>query len=132
MADQEENIKETEVSQQGDTQVVREKTSSSSTDESRVTVGNGIWYVIGLVEVVLVFRFILKLFGANPNSGFVDFAYTISGLFSAPFRGIFSTPTQEGDIVRSVFETGTLVAIIVYALIGWGLVKLVNLNQAKS
>lgn len=131
MAESEERTQETEVSQQGDTQVVRERTSTESSDETRMTAGNGIWFIIGLIEVFLVFRMLLKLLGANPNSGFVDFIYMVSGIFAAPFRGIFSTPTAEGDIVRSVFETGTLVAILVYVLIGWGLVKLVNLNQDK-
>lgn len=129
MAESEENIKETEVSQQGDKEVVRERTSTSSTEESRVTAANGIWFVVGLIEVLLAFRLVLKLLGANPNSGFVDLVYAVSGVFAAPFTGIFSTPTAKGDIVSSVFETGTIVAIVVYAIVGWGLVKLITLNR---
>ncbi len=129
MAELEEKVQETEVSQQGDKEVVRERTSSSSTQETRLTLANGIWFVAGFIEILLTFRLVLKMLGANPDSGFVNFIYTLTNLFVAPFKGIFSTPTADGDIVKSVFETGTLVAMVVYALIAWGLVKLVNLNQ---
>ncbi len=129
LAESEEETKETEVSQEGDTQIVREKTSATSSAENRLTVINGIWLVLGIVEVLLVFRFVLKLLGANPNSGFVNFVYSVSGPLAAPFRGIFSTPTAQGNITTSVFEISTVVAIIVYAIIAWGIVKLATLNK---
>ena len=129
MAETEEEVKETEVSQQGNTQVVRERTSGSSTAETRLTLANGIWLLLGVVETLLAFRFVLKLFGANPESGFTSFVYAVSSPFTAPFRGIFSTPTTDGDVTTAVFETSTLVAMVVYAVVVWGLIKLVNLNQ---
>lgn len=129
LQESEETTKETQVSQQGDTQVVREKTSEASSAENRMTVVNGIWVVLGIFEVLLAFRFFLKLLGANPLSGFTQFVYNASGPLSAPFRGIFSTPTAQGDITTSVFETSTLVAMIVYALVAWGIVELATLNK---
>lgn len=129
MAETEENTTETKVSKQGDTQVVKQRTSGSSTAETRLTLANGIWFVVGAIEVLLAFRFVLKLLGANPASGFVSFVYSVSSPLIAPFSGIFSTPTTEGDITTSVFETSVIIAIIVYALIGWGLAKLTSLNK---
>lgn len=129
MAEIEENVKETEVSQAGNTQVVRERTSTDSSQDTRLTLANAVWFLFGLLEVLLAFRLILKLLGANPASGFVSFIYTITSGFTAPFRGIFSTPTAQGDVVTSVFETGTILAMVVYALVAWGIVKLVNLNK---
>jgi uncharacterized protein YggT (Ycf19 family) len=125
----EEKTKETQVAQEGNTKIVREKTSTASSAENRLTVINGIWLLLGIVEVVLAFRFVLKLFGANPNSGFVEFVYAITGPLTAPFRGIFSSPTAQGDVTTSVFETSTVVAIIVYAIIAWGITKLATLNK---
>lgn len=125
----EEKTKETHVSQEGDTRTVREKTSTTSSAENRLTIINGIWLLVGIIEILLAFRFILKLLGANPNSGFVEFVYSVSSPLTAPFNGIFSTPTTEGDVTTSVFETSTIVAIIVYAIIAWGLVKLATLNK---
>jgi uncharacterized membrane protein len=130
LEESEEKTKETQVSQEGDTKIVREKTSATSSDENRLTVINGIWLVLGIFEVLLAFRFFLKLLGANPSSGFTEFIYGVSGPLSAPFRGIFSAPTTEGDITTSVFETSTLVAIIVYAILAWGIVKLATLNKS--
>lgn len=129
LEESEEKTTETEVKQQGDKEIVREKTSTASSEENRVTVVNGIWLVLGIFEILLAFRFFLKLLGANPDSGFTEFVYTVSGPLAAPFRGIFSTPTAEGDITTSVFETSTLVAMIVYALAVWGVVKLATLNK---
>ena len=132
LTESEEKTKETEVSQEGNTQIVHEKTSASSSAENRVTVINGIWLLLGIVEVLLAFRFVLKLLGANPNSGFVTFVYNVSGPLNAPFRGIFTSPTAHGNITTSVFETSTVVAIIVYAIVAWGIVKLVTLNKNSS
>jgi uncharacterized membrane protein len=132
MPETQEIVKEREVSQQGDTQVVRERTSTDGTAQTRMTIVNGIWLLLGIIEVILALRFILKLLGANPGSGFVHFLYAVSGLFVAPFVGIFSTPTTQGDIVTSVFETATIVAAIVYALVVWGVVKMATLNHKQS
>jgi hypothetical protein len=43
-------------------------------------------------------------------------------LFVAPFHGIFNTSASG----RKVFEPESLVAIAIYALIGWGLASLVR------
>jgi uncharacterized membrane protein len=129
MGEKEQTTKEVEVSNRNGTQVVRESTETDSTAETRLTLVNAIWLLLGILEVLLLFRFVLKLFGANPGSGFVEFVYTISGIFVAPFQAIFSTPTAEGDIVVSVFETGTVVAMVVYALVVWGITRLMTLNR---
>lgn len=132
MAEVEENVRETEVAQRGNKQVVREKTSTASSEESRVTAANAIWFIVGVIEVLLGLRFVLKLLGANPNSGFVDFIYSLSDVFVAPFKGIFSTATANGDVVKSLFEPATLVAMLIYLLLGWGLVKLLTLNKRST
>lgn len=133
MAEVQENTQETEVKQRGDKQIVRERTTSASSEETRITVANGIWFLIGALEILLALRFIMKLLGANPASGFVDFIYSISRFFAAPFQGIFSSPTStSGDVVGSVFESATLVAMLIYLLLGWGLIKLLTLNKRDA
>lgn len=131
MAQSQEKVKATQVKRQGDTTVVRQKTSSVSDEDTRFTVVNAVWWLVGALEILLAFRFVMKLLGANPNSGFTDFIYTLSGIFVAPFTGIFSTPTTEGDLTVSFFETATLVAMITYVVIGWGVVKLLSLNKGE-
>jgi uncharacterized membrane protein len=132
MARVEEKIEEREVSSDGKRQVVREKTLDHNDADAKQTGANLVWYIAGILEAILAIRFVLKLAGANPTSGFVDFIYGFSSIFVAPFRGIFSTPTTEGDIVTSVFETSTIVAMIIYALIAWAIAKVLVINQKEN
>lgn len=111
--------------------VVSEKTQvSSSIVEKFQNVGvvtDLVFFVVGVIEILLVFRFILKVFGANPLSGFVWFIYTISGIFEAPFRGIFRTTASQGIETTSIIEPSTIVAIFVYFVIALGITQLIRL-----
>ena len=75
-----------------------------------------VWTILGLLEVLLGLRFMLKLIAANPDSGFAAFMYGITGPFVAPFAGLVGTPTSGGTIL----EVTTLIAMAVYALFFWG------------
>lgn len=109
-----------------------QKVGTEVTGNSKSTLTNVIWYLVGFIEIILIFRFVLKLFGANPSSGFVDFVYTVTGVLTGPFDSIFGvTKPQVGD-VSSVFEPSILVAAVVYALVGWGIVKLLSLNRPTA
>ena len=79
------------------------------------------YFVLGVLEVLLLLLFIFRLLAANPDNAFVSFLYNLSGVFVAPFNGIFPNPTLGS---ASVFELSTLVAMLVYALIAWGIVAL--------
>lgn len=89
---------------------------------------NAIYYILGIIEVLLAFRFFFKLLGASLASGFVSFIYSITGILVAPFAGIFSSFVTRGGTVTSVFEPADLIAMIVYAVIARGLVGLVKLR----
>jgi hypothetical protein len=91
-----------------------------------------IWYVLAFIEIVLAFRFVLKMLGANPESGFSNFVYGLSYPFAAPFLGIFSVSTAEGAETVSVFEWSTIIAALVYAIIAWGLVKILAVGKPRS
>jgi hypothetical protein len=86
-----------------------------------------VWWLVGFVDVLIAIRFFLKLFGANP-APFVRFMYDVTWPLVAPFHGIFNT-TQEG---RSILEPESLVAMAIYALIGWGIVSLIRLMTTRS
>jgi len=86
-----------------------------------------VYYIFGAIEVLLAFRLVLRLFGANPNSTFVSWIYGLSAIFIAPFQGIFPSPTTEGAVTTAVFEPATLVAIIFYAVLAWGIAKLISI-----
>ena len=79
-----------------------------------------VWYVLGILEVFLAFRFVLRLFAANPDAGFTNFIYTVTYPFVAPFIAVFHTTT----LARSAFEWTTLLAMIVYWLLALAIIKL--------
>ena len=66
-----------------------------------------------VIETVITFRFGFLLANANPNNGFVDFIYDISGGLVDPFEGIVAADTV-GD---GVFEPASLIALAVYAAV---------------
>ena len=110
----------------------RQQTSRIQTETSvdaSTTIQNIVWYILGFVEVLLGLRLVLKLFGANPESSFVDFIYSTTGVLIAPFESIFGVTSTTTGQTRSIFEPSVVVAILVYALIAWGVVKLVTINQ---
>jgi len=88
-------------------------------------VNRTIWYIFYVIETLLGIRFILRLLGANPAAGFTDIIYTLSGIFAAPFRFVFETPA----IGQAAIEFSTLLAMIVYWLLAWGIIKLIAMNR---
>lgn len=97
--------------------------------DAKTTAQNVVWYVLGLVEILLGLRFVLKLFGANPVSAFVDIIYSVTNVLTAPFDNIFGVTRATTGDTHSVFEPSILVAALVYALIAWGIAKLITINQ---
>ena len=76
--------------------------------------------IFGLIEGLILIRFILKALGANPSAGFAQFIYGITAPLVAPFYGLFGNPSAQG----SVLELHSIVALIVYALLAWLILKL--------
>lgn len=86
-------------------------------------VGQFIWLMAGLLEAVLGLRFMLKLIAANPNAPFARLVYSFTDLFLWPFHNLTPAPAAQG----MVLETSTLIAMIVYAIIAWSVVKILYL-----
>lgn len=80
-----------------------------------------------IIEIILGFRLVLKLLGANPENFFVKGIYAVSQIFVGVFQGIFSDGTTEGLETTAVFEPGTLIAMIVI-----GVIALIVLMIIKS
>lgn len=95
---------------------------------NRETIEYAIYFIFGFLEILLAIRLLLKLAGANTVSGFVRFIYGITGIFVLPFQGIFRQAYASG----SILEPSTIVAIFVYMLIAWGIVKLVRISSGEK
>ena len=83
--------------------------------------------IIGLIQLgfgvlngLIGLRFLLKLMAANPANPFASLVYFITSPFLWMFQGLTRTPSFEGIEI----EFFALIAIVVYALIGWIIVQL--------
>jgi uncharacterized protein YggT (Ycf19 family) len=134
-----------------DASTVQEEPEGTVREESHVTSGGGaapesstqvvrsltparrsievIYLVFAIVDVFLLVRMVLKLLAANPHAGFSSFIYAVSDALLIPFRGILPTTTVTG---QSVFELSALIAIIIYALVAFGLTRLVAIAFSRS
>ena len=128
-----------------DTEIVRDDVTGTVREESRVTSSDPagsavdhsaevvssvsparrateiVYLVFGIIDGLLLIRLLLKLLGANALAGFASFVYGLTDFFMAPFRNLLPAVGSE----TSVLETSVLIAIIVYALIGWVLARLI-------
>jgi uncharacterized protein YggT (Ycf19 family) len=102
---------------------------AAETDHRQNVAERVIWFIAGVLLVLLGFRFLLSLLGANQSNGFANFIYSASHPFVSPFFSLFSYNTSYGV---SRFEIYTLVAMAVYAVIAWGLAKAVTLNRYRD
>ncbi len=87
-----------------------------------------VWYIVGLLEALLAFRFVLKLLAANPEAGFSNFIYSVTHVFAAPFINVFRLTQVQG----SIFEWTTLLAMLVYYLIALGIIRLFLMSKSVS
>lgn len=77
-----------------------------------------------LIQAMLGFRFGFKLFGANPANSLIAYLYSLTDFLIAPFETMFTPMIGSGLETQSIFEPGTLIAMIVYGFISLGLFKL--------
>lgn len=87
-----------------------------------------VWYILGILEALLAFRFILRLLGANPAAGFTNFIYDVTYPFVAPFINVFRVTRVEGN----VFEWTTLLAMLVYWLAASAIVQPFFMSKTVS
>jgi uncharacterized protein YggT (Ycf19 family) len=128
-----------------DTEIVRDDINGTVREESHVTQGPAgapvtdsaalvktfnparratelTYLVFGVIEGLLLIRLVLKLLAANPHAGFSTFIYGLTDVFMAPFRNLLPI---IGGSSGAVLETSVVIAIIVYALLGWVVARLI-------
>lgn len=124
-------VKETVTTQnQGPSAAVTTEVKSVASESQ--TIEYLIYFFFGLLETLLAFRLVLKLTGASATSAFVSLIYGLTGIFIMPFEGMFSRGYAEGLETTAVIEPSTLVAIVVYAVVAWGIVKLIRIFSGEK
>jgi len=120
-------VRET-IAQPNGAQVQRHNVSRTSKTSGVVITQRLVWFIVGVIDALIAIRFILLLLGANQSAGFVDFIYSLTAIFVAPFVGIFGQPTYGSF----VFEWSSILAIVVYSLIALGIAKLITLTRPQE
>ena len=87
-----------------------------------------VWYVLAILEVLLAFRFMMKLLAANPEAGFSRFIYGVTYIFATPFLTVFPNSTAKA----SIFEWTTLLAMVVFWLIALAIRRLLVIGKSVS
>jgi len=80
-----------------------------------------VWFLFGLLEALIGFRIVLKLIGANPGNWFTAFVYQSTDIFLWPFQNIIANPSIQGFVL----EITSFIAMLVYALVAWAIVRLI-------
>lgn len=87
-----------------------------------------VWYIFYVVQTILLFRFLLKLIGANAGASFTQLIYNLSYPFVRPFQYVVNSPQVAG----STFEWTTLLAMLVYWVVVWGIIHLIVMGKPVS
>jgi uncharacterized protein YggT (Ycf19 family) len=111
----------------GGTRIHTTEVSEHSSDTSVVRAQLFISYIVSTVSALLFIRIILSLLGANRANAFADVMYGITNPLVAPFQGLFNYSTTYGV---SRFEIETVVAIVVYALLGLVIAGILNMGRS--
>ncbi len=90
--------------------------------------------VTGLIELgtlivnsLIGLRFLLKLMAANPGNPFAELIYFLTTPFLAIFIGLTRTPSFEGIVI----EFYDLIAILVYFVLSWAIIRLLWILFAR-
>ena len=87
-----------------------------------------VWFLLWLVEILLVFRFVFKLMGANSGAGFTNLIYAITWPFVVPFLSVFPIGATQDN----VFDWTTLLAMAVYWIIALAIIKFFLMSKTVS
>lgn len=86
-----------------------------------------VWYALSVIQALLIFRFILKLFGADSTENFTSMLYGVTNYIVSPFTAVFGPSTSSVN----VFDWPALVAIIAYWILAAGVIKLFKNNSSS-
>lgn len=76
--------------------------------------------VVGVIEFVLSLRFVFKFFTVNSSTPFVAWIYSVTAGLVSPFARIAPDLKLGGFVI----DFATLVALIVYILVGYLILRI--------
>ena len=82
---------------------------------------------VSFLNSLICMRFLLNLLDANRANPFARFIYSTTEPFLSVFQGLTRRPSFDGV----VFELNALIAIAVYSLLAWAIIRLVRILFAR-
>jgi hypothetical protein len=89
--------------------------------EALVKVTQLIWLLFGVLLAAIALRIFLRLIAANPEAPFASLVYAVTDLFLWPFFGLTIVPSANG----MALEIPSFIAMFVYAVVAWVVVRLI-------
>lgn len=90
--------------------------AAANQNSTTARIVNVVYFLFGILGLVLAMRVILHLIGANADNGFANIIYGLSAPFVALFASLLQNPALS---TTSVLEVTTLIAMLVYAIVAW-------------
>jgi uncharacterized protein YggT (Ycf19 family) len=81
------------------------------------------WFLM-VLEAILVIRFLLRMFGADPANLFANFIFSLTDILLVPFNGIVPSLSLH---TNQAFEISTLIAMGIYFLIFYALKRFLRI-----
>lgn len=102
--------------------------ASANQNSATIRIANIITFLFGALELVLAIRLVFRLIGANESNRVADFIYKLSEPFVSAFASLVENPTLG---TSGVLEITTLLAMLVWAIVGWMAGRLVWLTLSR-
>ncbi|HEY5549818.1 MAG TPA: YggT family protein [Candidatus Saccharimonadales bacterium] len=83
----------------------------------RQSVAAMVHFFVGVAEILLLLRVVLRFFNGDPDASFINWAYTVTAPLLEPLRGVFTST----DVVNRgwVVDYVALFAMAAYAVAGY-------------
>lgn len=109
---------------------LNEKQAGISRNNQNSTVArviNIVYFAFGILELLLLIRVVLHLLNVNAQNSFANFIY----LISAPFVSLFASLLVNPTIGAGILEITSIIAMFVWAIVGWLLGRLIWLVTSR-
>ena len=110
----------------GDAESVEERQEEALTIKFAIgKLNDYLQWFLWVLETMLILRFILKMFGADPGNLFAGFLFALTDIILVPFQGIVPSPSLHPG--RQAFEFSTLIAGAIYFLVFYALRRFLHI-----
>jgi YggT family protein len=87
-----------------------------------------VWYIFTIIQIILLFRLLVRLISASTSAPFTQFIYTVSAPFMRPFQNLV-LPWRFNS---GVLDWNILIAMLVYWVVAWIIVELLIMAKPVS